>query len=45
VGLRGLLEQEQLTERIFAEIRWLLEEKRVLLKSGTIVDALLPHLP
>jgi IS5 family transposase len=36
---RHLLEQHQLTERIFAEIRTLLEEKRLLLKSGTIVDA------
>jgi len=36
---RHLLEQHQLTERIFAEIRVLLEEKRLLLKSGTIVDA------
>jgi IS5 family transposase len=36
---RHLLEQHQLSERIFAEIRSLLEEKRLLLKSGTIVDA------
>ncbi len=36
---RHLLERHQLTERIFAEIRSLLEEKRLLLKSGTIVDA------
>jgi IS5 family transposase len=36
---RHLLEQHQLTERIFAEIRTLLEERRLLLKSGTIVDA------
>ena len=36
---RHLLEQHQLTERIFAEIRSLLEQKRLLLKSGTIVDA------
>jgi IS5 family transposase len=36
---RHLLEQHQLTERIFAEIRSLLEEMRLLLKSGTIVDA------
>jgi transposase, IS5 family len=36
---RHLLEQHQLTERIFAEIRTLLEQKRLLLKSGTIVDA------
>jgi IS5 family transposase len=36
---RHLLEQHRLTEQIFAEIRSLLEEKRLLLKSGTIVDA------
>lgn len=36
---RHLLEQHRLTERIFTEIRALLEEKRLLLKSGTIVDA------
>ena len=36
---RHLLEEHQLTEGIFAEIRSLLEEKRLLLKSGTIVDA------
>lgn len=36
---RHLLEQHQLTEAIFAEIRALLEEKRLLLKRGTIVDA------
>jgi IS5 family transposase len=36
---RHLLEKHQLTERIFAEIRTLLEEKRLLLRSGTIVDA------
>jgi transposase, IS5 family len=36
---RHLLEQHQLTERIFSKIRSLLEEKRLLLKSGTIVDA------
>lgn len=36
---RHLLEQHQLTEAIFAEIRTLLEEKRLLLKQGTIVDA------
>jgi IS5 family transposase len=29
----------QLTEKIFSQIRTLLEEKRLLLKSGTIVDA------
>lgn len=36
---RHLLEDHQLTEQIFAELRSLLEEKRLLLKSGTIVDA------
>jgi IS5 family transposase len=36
---RHLLEEQHLTEQIFAEIRCLLEEKRLLLKSGTIVDA------
>ncbi len=36
---RHLLEEHRLTERIFAEIRTLLEERRLLLKSGTIVDA------
>ena len=43
---RHLLEQQQLTERIFAEIRSLLEEKRRLLESGTIVERSLgPKLP
>ncbi len=36
---RHLLERHQLTEAIFAEIRALLAEKRLLLKAGTIVDA------
>jgi IS5 family transposase len=36
---RHLLERHQLTEAIFAEVRSLLEQKRLLLKSGTIVDA------
>lgn len=36
---RHLLEAHQLTEAIFTEIRALLEEKRLLLKVGTIVDA------
>jgi len=36
---RHLLEQHKLTEAIFAQIRSLLEAKRLLLKSGTIVDA------
>jgi IS5 family transposase len=36
---RHLLERYELTAAIFAEVRSLLEEKRLLLKSGTIVDA------
>lgn len=36
---RHLLERHQLTARIFEAIRALLEAKRLLLKSGTIVDA------
>ena len=36
---RHLLEAHQLTAAIFAEVKTLLEEKRLLLKSGTIVDA------
>jgi IS5 family transposase len=36
---RHLLEQHQLTERMFGAVRQLLEERHLLLKSGTIVDA------
>ena len=36
---RHLLEQHRLTEKLFAAVRSLLEEKKLLLKSGTIVDA------
>lgn len=36
---RHLLEQHKLTEAIFVEIRGLLENKGLMLKSGTIVDA------
>ena len=36
---RHLLEKHQLAEKLFAEVRQLLEEKKLLLKSGTIVDA------
>jgi IS5 family transposase len=42
---RHLLEEHKLTEQIFSEIRSLLEEKRLLLKSGTIVDATLIAAP
>jgi IS5 family transposase len=36
---RHLLEAQRLTEQLFAEVRTLLEERRLLLRSGTIVDA------
>src|SRR5215469_1099877 len=42
---RRLLEQHQLSQRIFAQIRSLLEDKRLLLKSGTIVDATIIEAP
>lgn len=42
---RRLLEDHDLTEAIFDEIRELLEEKRLLLKTGTIVDATIIHAP
>ena len=36
---RHLLERHRLAEQLFAEVRALLQEKQLLLKSGTIVDA------
>ena len=42
---RHLLEQHKLTEQIFALVRGLLEQKRLLLKSGTIVDATIIDAP
>jgi IS5 family transposase len=36
---RHLLEKHRLTAALFTEVRQLLEEKKLLLKSGTIVDA------
>jgi IS5 family transposase len=42
---RHLLEQHKLTERIFGLVRNLLESKRLLLKSGTIVDATIIDAP
>ncbi len=36
---RHLLERHQLTEAMFAAVRALLEERQLLLKAGTIVDA------
>jgi len=42
---RHLLEKHQLTEKIFAEVRQLLEQKELLLKAGTIVDATIISAP
>ena len=42
---RHLLEAHQLTAAIFAEVRTLLEERGLLLKSGTIVDATIINAP
>jgi IS5 family transposase len=42
---RHLLEQHKLTEQIFALVRGLLESKRLMLKSGTIVDATIIDAP
>jgi IS5 family transposase len=42
---RHLLEEHELTEAIFAEINSLLEDKHLLLKTGTIVDATIIHAP
>ena len=42
---RHLLERQQLTQQIFNLVRGLLEQKRLLLKSGTIVDATIIEAP
>jgi IS5 family transposase len=42
---RHLLERHGLSEQIFGRVRGLLEEKRLLLKSGTIVDATIIDAP
>ena len=42
---RHILERHRLTEQIFALVRGLLESKRLLLKSGTIVDATIIDAP
>ena len=42
---RHLLEKHDLTKAIFAEVGELLEEKRLLVKSGTIVDATIISAP
>lgn len=45
LNFRHLLEEHKLTEQMFAEIRQLLEDKKLLLKSGTIVDATIISAP
>jgi len=42
---RHLLERHQLTQKLFELVRRLLEQKRLLLKSGTIVDATIIDAP
>jgi len=42
---RHLLEEHSLSEQIFVQVRGLLESKRLLLKSGTIVDATIIDAP
>jgi IS5 family transposase len=42
---RHLLEQHELTQAIFAEVRHLLDTKGLLVKSGTIVDATIISAP
>lgn len=42
---RHLLERQQLTEAMFAAVRTLLEERQLLLKAGTIVDATIIEAP
>lgn len=42
---RHLLERHQLTEQMFDLVRRLLEERGLLLKSGTVVDATILHAP
>lgn len=42
---RHLLEKHKLTEQVFGLVRGLLEQKRLLLRSGTIVDATIIEAP
>ena len=39
LNFRHLLEEHELTRRVFEEVRTLLEEHKLLMKEGTIVDA------
>jgi IS5 family transposase len=45
VRFRHLLERHHLTEKLFGEVRVLLEERKLLLHPGTIVDATIINAP
>jgi len=45
LNFRRLLERHQLTQAIFKAVSKLLSEKRLLLKSGTLVDATISNAP
>lgn len=45
LNFRHLLERHHLTEKIFGAVLHLLEERRLLLKAGTIVDATIINAP
>ena len=45
LNFRRFLEEYQLPQKFFARINKLLEEKGLLVKSGTIVDATIIHAP
>jgi IS5 family transposase len=45
LNFRHLLEQHRLTEELFAEVQTLLDEKGLLVRSGTIVDATIIEAP
>ena len=45
LNFRHLLERHQLAEQIFAEVNAYLEERKLVLKRGTIVDATIIHAP
>ena len=45
LNFRRLLERHRLTEMIFQEVKRLLSQKRLLLKSGTLVDATIIRAP
>lgn len=42
---RHLLEQHGLTRQIFAQVGALLQEKQLLMREGTMIDATIIHAP